>query len=141
MDCGPLGSSVHGISQARILEWIAVPSSRGSSSPRDRTFISCTGRWILYHCATRGARVSPGSVFLKKGWEGALFFPASHLPVSGSSLCNSLLTVPIGFPGGSVGKESACNGSSAPGWGRFPGGGHGNPLQYSWLGNPMDRGA
>ena len=58
-----------------------------------------------------------------------------------------------GFPGGSVGKESICNtGSSAynagdlsdmdwiPESGRSPGGGHDNPLQYSCLENPMDRG-
>ena len=37
MNCGPPGSSVCGISQARILEWVAMPSSRGSSQPRDRT--------------------------------------------------------------------------------------------------------
>ena len=41
MDCGPSGSSVHGILQARILEWVARPSSRGSSPPRDRTQVSC----------------------------------------------------------------------------------------------------
>ena len=35
MDCSPPGSSVHGILQARILEWVAMPSSRGSSQPRD----------------------------------------------------------------------------------------------------------
>ena len=39
MDCSPPGSSVHGILQARILEWVAMPSSRGSSPPRDRTCI------------------------------------------------------------------------------------------------------
>ena len=37
MDCSPPGSSVHGISQARILEWVAISSSRGSSWPRDGT--------------------------------------------------------------------------------------------------------
>ena len=37
MDCSPPGSSGHGISQARILEWVAMPSSRESSQPRDRT--------------------------------------------------------------------------------------------------------
>ena len=42
MDCGPPDSSVHGILQARILEWVAMPSSRESSQPRDRTHdISC----------------------------------------------------------------------------------------------------
>ena len=35
MDCSPPGSSVHGILQARMLEWVAMPSSRGSSQPRD----------------------------------------------------------------------------------------------------------
>ena len=47
MDCNPPDSSVLGILQARILEWIAVPSSRGSSQPRDWTGVSCIGRWIL----------------------------------------------------------------------------------------------
>ena len=42
MDCSPPGSSVHGIPQARILEWVAVPSSRGSSVPRDQTHVSCS---------------------------------------------------------------------------------------------------
>ena len=39
--CKPPGSSVHGILQARILEWVAMPCSRGSSPPRDHTCISC----------------------------------------------------------------------------------------------------
>ena len=47
MDCSPPGSSVHGILQARILEWVAMPSSRESSPPRDQTHISCTaGRFL-----------------------------------------------------------------------------------------------
>ena len=37
VDCSPPGSSVHGMLQARILEWVAMPSSRGSSRPRGRT--------------------------------------------------------------------------------------------------------
>ena len=49
------GSSVHGISQARILEWVAISFSRGSSWPSDRTRVSCIGRQILYHWATREA--------------------------------------------------------------------------------------
>ena len=51
MDCSPPGFSVCGISQARILQWIAMPSSRGSSRPWDQTrvsCISCTGRPGLY---------------------------------------------------------------------------------------------
>ena len=42
----PPGSSAHGILQARMLEWVAMPSSRGSSQPRDRTQIP---QWVLYH--------------------------------------------------------------------------------------------
>ena len=52
MDCRPPGSSVHGILQARTLQWVAMPSSRGSSWPRDRTrvsSVSCTGSRVLYH--------------------------------------------------------------------------------------------
>jgi len=55
MDYNPPGSSVHGILQARILEWVATPSSRGSSPPRDPPCISSdssTGRQILYPWAT-----------------------------------------------------------------------------------------
>ena len=48
MHCGLPGFFVHGIFQARILEWVAIFFSRGSSSPRDQTWISCIGRWILY---------------------------------------------------------------------------------------------
>ena len=48
MDCSLPGSSVHGISQARILEWVAISSSRGSTRPKDQTRISCIGRQILY---------------------------------------------------------------------------------------------
>ena len=53
MDCSPPGSSVRGIFQARILEWVAIPFSRGSSWPRDQTRISCIGRLILYHLSLR----------------------------------------------------------------------------------------
>ena len=53
MDCSPPGSSsVHGISQARILEWIAISISRGSSQSRDQTTCLLFGRHIFYHWAT-----------------------------------------------------------------------------------------
>ena len=45
MDCDPPGSSVYGIVQARILEWVAMASSRGSSPPRDGTCVSCLLQW------------------------------------------------------------------------------------------------
>ena len=55
IDCSPPGSSVRGIFQAQILEWVAISFSRGSSRPRDWTcvsYIPCTGRRILYQCTT-----------------------------------------------------------------------------------------
>ena len=48
MDCSPPSSSVHGIFQARVLEYVAISSSRGPSWPRDRTHV-CIGKQILYH--------------------------------------------------------------------------------------------
>ena len=51
MDCSPPGSPVHGILQARILKWIAMPSSRGSSRSWDQTCVSsvsCIGKQVLY---------------------------------------------------------------------------------------------
>ena len=64
------------------------------------------------------------------GWEDPLEKGWIPTPVS------------LGFPGGSDGKESACNAGdlgSIPGLGRSPGGGHGNPLQYSCLENPHEQ--
>ena len=52
MDCSPSGPSVHGILQARILEWVAISFSRGSSQPKDQTHMACTDRQILYHWDT-----------------------------------------------------------------------------------------
>ena len=67
MDHSPPSSSVHGISQARILEWVACPFSRGSSWPRGQThvsYVSCIGRWkSQYSCLgnpmDRGAWQAP----------------------------------------------------------------------------------
>ena len=55
------GPSVHWISQARILAWVAISFSMGSSWPRNRTHVSCIGRWILYHWATSEAPIPPYS--------------------------------------------------------------------------------
>ena len=56
MGCGLPGSSVHEVLQARILEWAAMPSSRGSSRLRDKThmsYISCIGRQVLHSLVAR----------------------------------------------------------------------------------------
>ena len=54
-DCSPPGSSVHGIFQARILEWVAISFSRGSSWPRDRTQVSRHCRQMLYLLSHQGS--------------------------------------------------------------------------------------
>ena len=63
MDCSPPGSSVHGILQARILEWVAISFFRGSSQPRDRTWVSCTAGRCFILWATR-VRTSSNFILL-----------------------------------------------------------------------------
>ena len=59
MDCSLLGSSIHGILQARILEWVAIRFSRGSSWPRDQTRVSCSaGKFITAICIPQVCRYS-----------------------------------------------------------------------------------
>ena len=68
MDCNPPGSSVHGIVQARIMEWVAIPSSRRSSRPGDYTRISgvsSIGRQILYHCTTWEDQLMYNFIYIK----------------------------------------------------------------------------
>ena len=70
MDCGPPGSSVHEISQARILKWVAISYSRGSSRPRDRrTQVSSIGRRIPYHLSHLGEGVHYCSHFTEEQTE------------------------------------------------------------------------
>ena len=57
VDCSLPGSSIHGISQARLLEWVAISSFRESSQPRDGTRVTCIGRRILYHWAAKGTLI------------------------------------------------------------------------------------
>ena len=66
MDCSPPGSSVQWISQARILKWVAISFSRGSSWPRNQTCVSCIVRWILYHWASWEAKFHVPFFFICK---------------------------------------------------------------------------
>ena len=67
MDRSPPGSAVHGISQARILEWAALPSSRGFSQPRDKTCISYVSCLLYQACSLAlGHLGSPGCT---DGWR------------------------------------------------------------------------
>ena len=90
IDCSPQGSSVHGIFPARMLEWVALSFTRGSSWPKDRTCISWIGRQILYCWATREAR-SPSHHPAKQG------LCLGHRGRKFSSKTFICLTYPINF--------------------------------------------
>ena len=66
MDCSLPGSSVHGILQARILEWVAMPFSRGSSRSKDWTWVSCIAGRFFTIWATRGEPFGPSLLLWKK---------------------------------------------------------------------------
>ena len=95
MDCSPPGCSVHGILQARILEWIAMPSSRESSQPRGQTcvsLVSCiTGEFLITGPPQKPPtkhHLSPARVLLDptSGWEQAKW-------LTGSCHCKSYKTL------------------------------------------------
>ena len=73
MDGSQRDSSVHGTSQARVLKWVAISFSRGSSQPRNRTLVS---RQILQHCATWEA---PGVLTLWGQGQGFFFLFSSRM--------------------------------------------------------------
>ena len=65
MDCSLPGSSVYGIFEGRVLEWVAISSFRGASQPKDQTHfscVSCIGRWIIYHWTTWEAQTCPTTI-------------------------------------------------------------------------------
>ena len=117
VDCSPPGYSVHGISQARILEWVVVPSFRRSSQPRDWTPVSYLSRtgWFL-------PLVPPGK-------------PVLNIP---------FFYFQLGFPDGSDSRETICNAGDL-GWSLSQEDplekGMATLSRYSSLENPMDRGA
>ena len=76
----PPGSSVHGILQARILEWVAMPSSRRSSQPRDWTWFSCIAGRFLTIWATREAQSPFTLLFFFPYWQICFFNLYQYLP-------------------------------------------------------------
>ena len=104
MHCSPPGSSVHGILQARILEGVAIPFSRGSLQPRDRTWVSCVADRFFTVRVTREA-------------------PFNHLPrlknitYPGSHLYKHASCIFTGRPEGKNGLPW-WRGTKQPGWQR-----------------------
>ena len=103
MDCSQPGSSIHGILQASILEWIAIPFSRGSSQPRDGTQFSQI-RQILYQLSLQGSHCNVNVELLFK-W-------GIYLPAFESGLCNLFQSTEYGrsdvVPVSSHNLKGAC---------------------------------
>ena len=93
IDCSPLDSAVHGLLQAKIVEWVAISSSRGSSWPRDQTHVSWTGRQILYHWATWES-----SRYAYKYGRILLMICISHFSCSVVSICDPMNHSTPGLP-------------------------------------------
>ena len=140
MNSSPPGFSVHGVLQARILEWVAIHFSRGSSWPRNWTLVSCiAGRFfviweILHSCINYKKKLEVrqmGALYMVNGCSMSsppcFFDPASQVAL--------VVKNPTAIAGDLRGL------GSIPGSGRAPGGERGSPLQCSCLENPRDRGA
>ena len=138
MDCSPPGSPVHGILQARILEWVAIPFFRGYSWPRDQTQVSYTAGRCLTVWATRKTYVQNriSNVFIlptNLGWtlnrSKMAKYQSFHkvLLESGAFLVAGTVKNPPAM------QETQVQSIQVPRSGRS--------LQYSWLENSMNRGA
>ena len=94
INCSLLGSSVHGISQARILEWVAISSSSVSWQPRDWTqvsSVSCIGRQILHHWVSRLKRpTQPQELHLSASWSAPTEASNQRLLSRPISVCQPL---------------------------------------------------
>ena len=133
------GSSVHGILQARILEWVAMPPSRWSFWLRDPThvsYISCIGGQVLPPLAPPGKSIT---IYMDVSIHRHIhMYTHTH---THTRLCRqpsqvALVVKNLPTNSGDLGDMGSILGSRVS-----PGSGHGNQLQYSCLENPMDRGA
>ena len=160
MNYSPLGSSIHGILQARILVWGAISFSRGSSWLGDRTQVFRIDRQILYLCVTLTSSLIERYLVWRIEGSGLSnmvplvhththihrhLFTCTHVEthIAWYTHTKHMHTDIYTFPGDSDGEESTCNVGDpglTPGSGRSLGEGCGYPHQYSCLENSMDRG-
>ena len=126
MDCSPPGSSVHGISQARILEWVATSFSRGSSWLRDQTHVSCIGRRIPYPWVTWEAPLSLSlSICIISGTVGLIYSHSLWIFFLGCSSLGSSFFLPWGvlcgpWPPQEAFRQYINAGAEVPGVPNFP---------------------
>ena len=144
MDCSLPGSSVHGILQARVLEWVAMPFSRGSSWPRDQTQVSCiAGRFstiwttrealylrLLFFKCLRTTCANPSGGLFKMQIPSLQLISLESLRW-GPEVFN-LMKISSSSYASNTEEALQCRWSLAEG--------NGYPLQYSCLENSMDRG-
>ena len=137
MDCSPPGSSIHGILLARVLECVASAFSEMHILMWKRPNFLNSGCNILQDYLTLFLWSQSHKRISSKDWVS--------IWVVRNDAVNRYLSMNVyGLPQWLSGKESACNSGEMGlifGFGRSTGGGNGNPLQYSCLENPMDRGA
>ena len=131
MDCSPPGSSIHGIFQARVLEWVPLPSPVfGANYPN-------------YHDSPVHLSLSSSvKALFDPELSTFIFWRVSDIRKKNNSIVLLCPNGYMGFPGDSDGKEPACNArayGSIPGSGTSLGEGNGYPLQYSCQENSMDR--
>ena len=113
MNCSPPDSSVHRIIQTRVLEWVAMTSSRVSSQPRDWTCLSMSPAFQVYSLPL-SHQGSPTASRYAMNWAFYMAIMVKNLPANAGDIRDS---------------------GSIPGLGRSPGGGHCPRLQYSCLVN------
>ena len=120
MDCSPSGFSVHGLLQARILEWVVIPFSTGSSQPRDQTWVSCIARGSFTIWSTKEAPIKWDSNkdMEHQGWgklPQLVIFLWVQKPQEGDGLYLTVWSLKKhdysnkGLPRGFSGIESTCD--------------------------------
>ena len=113
INCNLPGSSVHGISKARILKWGAIPFSMGSSPPRDWTHVSCIAGRFFTICATRE---SPPCIAM----QPIILFSALYLMSSYDVSCSETLSFPRVFRANLGPLLITIVHHISPCWGTFP---------------------
>ena len=126
--CSPPRSSVQGVSQVRILEWVAIFFFRGSFQPKDWTCLSCTGRWILYCLSQQGSPVFLPGKFHGQRSHGIAKSVRTQRLKNNKCLLNSLPQIfrrirrvsgwcwNWQFPTASSNKVPRCRHPTLPGW-------------------------
>ena len=145
MDCSLPGSSVHGISSARKLEWICHFLLQGIFLTQESNLGLLQCRQFLYRLSWGNMKhmrsFSRGMTDSHPCFLKTTVAPCQENKIKGAWLEEEASQLVLAAKNLPVSAGEVRDAGSIPGSGRSPGGGHGNPLQYSCLENPRDRGA